>query len=288
MARIAAVPTAFAMTAAPTALWSRAEASVPTTIHLSPGQVANLDGTQAKIGDTIGHLPTVPGGCDVTEPIGVMYAARSDGMSVTLDIDNACNVVISSITNSAADIADDLNGTLDVSPGAGVPPLPETTDDAVPDPGFLTTRDLDFAQGIVTCKHQGWSKSTVLQKEVGWWMTVAETRNQSNWASTGYRNECYGRSVSNMVVNTSSKYSYCYTADWEYINNYGCWYKVKKAAPQESWSDVYGRYLLYKNYFTLHAWVYTDTSTPYLGNCFITDGTLPKDSRLDCHGRQDF
>ena len=254
---------------------------------LAVGEIATLYGLQAAVGDTIAHLPSGPEGCDASgQPIGVIFAPGPDGMSVTLDIDAACDVVVSAVSHAGADVLDDVSGAVTLSPGAGLPALPATTDDAVPDAG-LSNVDLTYAQGIVTCRHRAWTKSTILMREVWGWTTVAETRNQSTWSTTG-RDGCYGRSVSNMVVDTNSKYSYCYTSDWDYSNNYGCWYRVKKGAPDESWSDLYGKWLINKNTLLLHSYVYSDTGSPYLGWCVVSDGNLPRDTKLDCHGRQDY
>jgi hypothetical protein len=282
----AALPVALAMPmllAAPGA----AHADGGTEVRIDVGQVADVvQHRVVQVGDVIAHLASETSGtCAVTSPVGVLMRPVANGTDVTLDVTADCTVVVNAITNHVADATDEATGLSTLSPGTGLPPLPDS--DAVPDPGLVTDVDPAYLAGVVTCKHQGWAKATVLMKEVWGWMTVAETRDLSNWSSTGY-NQCYGRSVTNMIVNTNPKYSYCYTADWEYVNNDTCYYRVKKGAPEETWSDVFGRYLLYKNYFTLHAYDYADTGTQFVPYCFITDGSLPRDSKIDCHGRQDF
>jgi len=268
---------------------AHASADVPIpAVRLDIGQVANLDGTMAALGDVVGHLSFGPSGCDASgTPIGVIYAPGTDGMKVTLSVDDLCDVIVFAITNTTADIADDVAGAIALSPGAGVPALPESVNDAVADPGLVTTIDGANVGGIVTCKHQGWSKSTLLYHDIRW-VTATESRVQANWSSTGYRNECYGRSVTNMVVNTNAKYSYCYWSPWEASKNDGCWYTVRKEAPEETAAKVWGRYKTDDQWYDLNARVYADTGSPFLAQCYITNGTLPPNSKIDCHGRQDY
>jgi len=275
-------PLAITMPSVPVAQGST---GMPANLDLSPGSVALADGTLVQVGDVIAHLPSTFTGCVSNDGIGVVFAPLGvrDEMGVTLDVDSLCNVVVSSIVNNVVDTVDP-QGLLSVSPGAGVVPLPETPDDAVVDPGFLTSVDTSYASGVVTCKHQGWTKSTLLYYDLNW-ITAAESRVQSNWSSTGY-DSCYGRSVTNMVVNTSSKYSYCYWNPWENTSNSACWYAVRKSAPEETWARVSGTYKTDGSSYDLNAWMYADTGSPYVGYCYLSNGTLPRNTKLDCHGKQ--
>jgi hypothetical protein len=288
MIRRTALPAALAMPLAmvvPGTPAAHADASLPT-VHLEIGQVANLDGALVAVGDTIAHLPSGPTGCGVgVDPIGVNYGASMRGTSVTLDIDGACNVIVSSISNAAADVVDDAVGATTLSPGAGIPALPETTEDAILDPSLLTSVDTGYATGIVTCKHQGWSKATLLYNDLGW-VTTTESRVQANWSTTGYNN-CYGRSVTNMVVNTNSKYSYCYWNSWESSSNNGCYYAVRKEAPEETAAKVWGHNETNGEWYDLNARIYSDTGSAFLAQCYLTNGSLPRNTKLDCHARQD-
>jgi hypothetical protein len=280
VAAVIAAPLALAVPGAP------AHAGVGDGVpNLLPGDVSMADGTLVEVGDTVGHLAATATGCVANAPVGALFVPTAGEMSVTLDIDGACNVIVSSIIYNVADTVD-AGGLLTLSPGAGLPALPETTDDAIVDPGLVTDFDSTNLGGIITCKHQGWSKATLLYYDLRW-VTATESRVQANWSSTGYRNECYGRSVSNMVVNTSSKYSYCYASKWENSGNNGCYYAVRKEAPSETAARVTGHDSTDSESYDLNARIYADTGSSFLAQCYITNGTVPSHTKLDCHARQE-
>jgi hypothetical protein len=288
MIRRTALPTALALPLMLAVPGVAAADDVPCCIQIQieTGQVIDLAQRRAvQVGDVIANLAeNANGTCAVTHPVGVIYAPLASGMEVSLDIQADCTVVVSSIVNSALDVVDDVVDLTTLSPGAGLPALPASADDAVPDPNYLTNTGVE-ATSIYTCKHQAWAKSTVLDESN---TTATETREQVNWSSTGY-NECYGRSVSNMVVNTSNKYTYCYAAWWELSNNDGCWYHVQKDAPNDTWADLWGDMQQQGTPYYLHSynWAGLSIDTPWVPGCWIDNGQLHRGSKLKCKSRQD-
>lgn len=256
------------------------------TIHMQPGDVVTPSGSPVSVGSVVEQLGSTSAGyCDVTTPVGVIVAPLdSNGTGVTMDVTSDCRVVVSNITNHVADL-DPAETIEHQSPGVGVPPLPADPADAVPDQdAILGESNVDIATRIVRCRHEAWSKATMLDETN---TTATESREQVVWHSSG-RDQCYGRSVTNMVVNTNSKYSYCYSAWWEMSSHDGCWYAVNKSAPNDTSAHVWGEMQQQGARYNLHAynWAGLSIETPWVYKCYLTDGSIRRGSKLNCKGKQ--
>ena len=253
-------------------------------IQIDRGGIVTPKGLPVSIGTVVEQLgSTTAGYCDVTSPVGVIAAPLNDGTEVTLDVTTDCRVVVSNITNYVADL-DPADTIEHQSPGVGTPPVPVNPGDAVPDPNYVLPGDNTEIMAIYTCKHEAWAKATMLDETN---TTATESREQVTWSSTG-RNECYGRSVTNMAVNTNSKYSYCYSAWWEMSSHDGCWYSVDKSAPNDTSAHVWGEMQQQGSRYNLHAynWAGLSTETPWVYMCYLTDGSIRRGSKLNCKGKQ--
>ena len=257
-------------------------------IEMKPGDIVTPKGLPVSIGTVVEQLgSTTAGYCEIetgAPPVGIIVAAGAAGMAVDMDITNDCRIVVSNITNHVAD-HDPADSLAYTNPGAGVPPTPFTTADAVPDLSVvLGDPQADTTSRIVRCRHEAWSKATMLDETN---TTATETREQVIWHSSG-RDQCYGRSVTNMVVNTAGRHTYCYSAWWQMSSHDGCYYSVDKSAPNDTSAHVWGEMQQQGSRYNLHAynWAGLSTETPWVYKCFLTEGSIRRGSKLNCKGKQ--
>lgn len=257
--------------------------------ELECGVVVDLAGNVLGVGDTAYTLERTAVGCgSISDTIGILTVPGKAGLDVTVNINDHCEAVISAI-----------NATVAVDTGAGIPPAPETANDAVVDPvtGIEPNGGVYDAATYRSCYHQGWSKTSLDTGAGGHFPgfhTNAEVRIQGNWTSTGSNGTCYGASNSNITVNLNSKYTYCYANNYSNFTAVrGCWYSVAKSAPYGSNARIHGRfeegtitpddYHIYDAYSKIVA-----TKNLRFGNLCWTGGNVPAGTEMHCAGRMDY
>jgi hypothetical protein len=226
------------------------------------------DRVQANVGTIVAQLDAVDGVCSAV-PWTLAIEPGTTGVDVGLVLDAACRLVVSEITESS-----DAE-----SPGidAGVPATPDEQVGDVNDVVGLVNDPTDHS--VHSCDHTGAVKMSTSNSAVGF-ITAAELRIEGTWKSTGVGDDgCYGRSVSNIVVNPSNKATYCYA---NFSQNamvvYSCDTKVVKHAPTATSGTITGHFgedlgSCCATSWYLHGLVGASVSQRYTGYCYSDDGS---------------